>query len=428
MDNASSNDVGIRHLKRWLLSQNGLVLNGEHLHTRCCAHILNLIVKDGLTIVNESIMRIRSAVRYVRRTPSRFQRFKKCIDRETITFKGYVGLDCETRWNATYTMLSSAVKHMKTFIELEFTDQQYVIEMSKEKGVPTLKDWEEVGSILPFLKIFHDATMRVSGSSYLTNNLYMLEVFSVGQKIAKMCRSEDASLKSMALKMRAKYNKYWGDPDSLNMFLLIAMVLDPRRKMKLVDWMARRIYCTAKAESLTTKIQSYLKSIYEEYSGGGVSRLGNYGNVAGVLNEAEDPYELCDFYESDECNTSVTELQKYLINENVEEDRPDFDLLEWWKINSSRLPILASIARDVLAIPISTVASESTFSTGGRVLDPYRSSLTPRIVEALICTQDWLDAPFTCFLSSEDLDVIEKIEEGKILFYPFLLLTSCLIG
>ncbi|CAN1319435.1 Putative AC transposase [Linum perenne] len=44
------------------------------------------------------------------------------------------------------------------------------------------------------------------------------------------------------------------------------------------------------------------------------------------------------------------------------------------------------MARDVLAVPISSVASDSAFSTRGRVLRNFHSSLTPAIVEALIYT------------------------------------------
>ncbi|KAL8102179.1 hypothetical protein AgCh_026902 [Apium graveolens] len=41
-------------------------------------------------------------------------------------------------------------------------------------------------------------------------------------------------------------------------------------------------------------------------------------------------------------------------------------------------------------MPVSSVASEAAFSTGGRTIDAYRSSLSPKTAEALICSQDWL--------------------------------------
>jgi hypothetical protein len=90
----------------------------------------------------------------------------------------------------------------------------------------------------------------------------------------------------------------------------------------------------------------------------------------------------------------------------------EFDILLWWRVNAPKYLILAEIAHDILVIPISTVASESAFSNGGRTLDPFRSSLSPLTVDALICTQDWLK-------SNEDLEnenIIEIFDEhGKYL-------------
>ncbi|KAL6286686.1 hypothetical protein ACE6H2_011076 [Prunus campanulata] len=72
---------------------------------------------------------------------------------------------------------------------------------------------------------------------------------------------------------------------------------------------------------------------------------------------------------------------------------------------SSNFGVLAAIARDVLAIPVSTVASESTFSTGGRTINSFRSSLSLAMVEALICTHNWLKS------TSISLEVEPTIEE-----------------
>ncbi len=61
------------------------------------------------------------------------------------------------------------------------------------------------------------------------------------------------------------------------------------------------------------------------------------------------------------------------------------DILSFWKGNQFRYPELVAMVRDVLSIPISTVASKSTFSVGGRVINQFSSALKPNVIEALIC-------------------------------------------
>ena len=86
-----------------------------------------------------------------------------------------------------------------------------------------------------------------------------------------------------------------------------------------------------------------------------------------------------------------TELDIYLEDLRAPV-RPDenFNVIAWWKKNSDAYPILSLMARDFLAIPVSTVSSESAFSAAGRILGKNRTSLAPEILEALICAKDWL--------------------------------------
>jgi hypothetical protein len=58
--------------------------------------------------------------------------------------------------------------------------------------------------------------------------------------------------------------------------------------------------------------------------------------------------------------------------------------------NIGKFPILARMARDILAVPASMVASESAFSSGEKIINDYRSRLTSETVEALICLQNWI--------------------------------------
>ena len=80
----------------------------------------------------------------------------------------------------------------------------------------------------------------------------------------------------------------------------------------------------------------------------------------------------------------------HFIDEGVLKRSEDFDILGWCKSNGLKYPNLQRIARDILAILVTTVASESTFSTSGRLLSPHRSRLHPKTIAAMMCAQNWL--------------------------------------
>ena len=50
------------------------------------------------------------------------------------------------------------------------------------------------------------------------------------------------------------------------------------------------------------------------------------------------------------------------------------------------------MARDVFAVPVSTIPSESCFSSANRILTDKRSKLGAHVFERLVCLKDWIDA------------------------------------
>ena len=105
--------------------------------------------------------------------------------------------------------------------------------------------------------------------------------------------------------------------------------------------------------------------------------------------------------------------------DNAEGNLSTFNILKYWTINSSRFPILSRMIHDVLAVSISTIAFELAFSRDDHILDPFRSSLTPRMVQTLLCTEDWLHVTMSSTKMSveEDLDALEIHVIGKLALY-----------
>ncbi|KAG4204969.1 hypothetical protein ERO13_A04G073701v2 [Gossypium hirsutum] len=73
--------------------------------------------------------------------------------------------------------------------------------------------------------------------------------------------------------------------------------------------------------------------------------------------------------------------------------------------SSIRYHEFSLLARDLLAILILIIASVSAFSTGKKVITPLRSSLKLKMVQVIVCFDDWMRAKgfstcnyYSCFL------------------------------
>ncbi|KAG2724850.1 hypothetical protein I3760_01G037400 [Carya illinoinensis] len=416
VDNASSNDTAISYLRHFL---TGNVLGGKYMHMRCCAHILNLVVNEGLKECNDAITMVRNAVRYVRSSPARLEKFKRCAEKEKIDSKKMLSLDVQTRWNSTYIMLEAAEKFEKAFRWMESEDHNFLSYFKDGNiGPPRVEEWETVRVFVKFFKMFYDATCRFFGSLYVTANTSFLEICMLQKELVRLSESDNNCLMNMAVSMRIKYDKYWGSLDRMNLMLLIAVVLDPRSKLGLLTFHLKKIHDECRAEELVLNVRQLLSDLYAEYNDAFSSSSVNSTEHVPPLPStstkvSEDNHESQFFAEwllassASRSTSAKREIERY-FSDGCEAFIQSFDLLNWWKVNEPNYPILARIARDLLLMPVSTVASESAFSTGGRVLDPFWSSLAPRTVEALICTQNWLRHPSTPIDIREAMDNVES--------------------
>lgn len=434
VDNASANDKANTVLKERLSNRNSdaLMMNGDFMHIRCGAHILNLIANEGLEDISNSIVSVRNAVKYVRTSNSRLESFKRWVEVEKIT-RGSVVLDCVTRWNSTYLMLKSALKYKVAFDRMADMDKPYdawfkEVDSNKKKrdGPPMAIDWDNARHMVRFLKAFYDSTLAFSSSIKVTSNGCYNEICKIQSSVQKMAFSQDSDLTEMASAMTAKFDKYWEGTEKINKILIVAGVLDPRRKMVFTMFSFELIYGKGNPKCVEMKelVMDVLEKLFDIYS----VRYATSNLQPSVSCDAENVTQVHQDFENMEVDniddpflkfmvakkTSVAvvnELVKYLKDElHVTTENSlglPFDLLDWWKTNSSKYPIMSLMAREVLAIPVSSVASESAFSTGDRILDQYRSCLTPDMVEALVLTQDWLRAS----LRSEAMKSLDKLEE-----------------
>ncbi|KAG8372695.1 hypothetical protein BUALT_Bualt12G0093300 [Buddleja alternifolia] len=391
--NQPLSDGAVDNLRALLSVKNPLMLNGQLLLGNCFARSLSTIVQDALTCVEGVVKKVRDSVKYVKTSESREEKFIELKHQLQVPSSKNLVIDDQTQWNTTYEMLLAASELKEVFSCLDTSDPDY-------KDAPSVVDWTQIETLCVYLKPLFDTANILTSATTSTTNTFFHEAWKIQLELARAAASEDPFVSSLTKSMQENFDKYW---KSCCFILAMAVVMDPRFKMKLVEFSFSKIYGD-EAASYVKVVDEGIHELFLEYVALPLPLSPAYaedaanGNVKAELDDsqgiASNGIGLTDFdafIMESTSQLSRSELDQYL-EESLLPRVHEFDVVGWWKLNRLKYPTLSKMARDILSIPVCTVPAASVFDTVRKEMDGYRCSLRPETVEALICAKDWLQS------------------------------------
>ncbi|CAI9089084.1 OLC1v1023587C3 [Oldenlandia corymbosa var. corymbosa] len=378
-DNHSSHDDIVRTIRDQLCEQRVLVCNGQMFDVRCAANVVKLMAQDALDTSFEITEKFRECIRYVKSSQAAQDKFNEVVQIAGVDSQKCLCLDNPLQWNSTYIMLDALMEYRSAFVLLPEHDPLYTI-------CPSYKEWDRGSAITSFLKLFVEVSNVFVGNKFCTANIYFTEICDIHLQLIDWCQNPDDFISCLALKMKTRFDEYW---KKCSLALAIAAILDPRFKMKLVEYYYPQIYGSTCQDCIQI-VSNCMKALYNGHAPQSASQgQGQLGSGA----NGESRSRLAGFdkfvMETSQNPSVKSDLDKYL-EEPLFPRNADFNILNWWKAHTPRYPTLSTMARNILGIPLSKVSMDSLFSTGDKVIDQSWSSLRPDTLQALLCTQDWI--------------------------------------
>lgn len=401
-DNASNNTSAVQKLK----IKYEPILNGVFYHSRCVAHIINLVVQHGLDVpeikkVKEDFKKmLQDVFATSKRTRKEYEKLCKDLNKPCLG----PNWDVPTRWNSTWKMFDSAIQQRAT---LELFHDGLVTKGLAKNEFPTL-GWDSIVRLNELLEVFKSATTILSGVYYPTSSLVLKNLYFMCGKINDFQFAGNV-YETMIAPMKAKFKKYF---EQMPPAITCAAVLNPCLNVSGVEMLIENICFDLGlndedpdfSEKAIQHFKKCLEDMFDLY-------LVKYGSTSNIRQQMASVSSSSRFQNPDlnlynnlrnvsskrsRASTPSSELGRYMgtdfLATMLPEEFSNFDNLAWWKEKEAHFPVLAAMARDLLSVQASTVASESVFSLSGRILSVRRTRLTPTSLETCICLKDYLDA------------------------------------
>lgn len=159
-------------------------------------------------------------------------------------------------------MLDTALKFRRVF---SYVDPPNGSKIPENEKPPQDMDWKNIEMLVVFLKGFYRLSTRISGSLYVTSNKGFFEIVYAFILLRKWEKNDDPQFKDMAISMKEKFDKYWGDINKMNMLIYMVVILDPEYKLFGLELALLDMYGKYDGEVLATSVKECAYTLFEEY-------------------------------------------------------------------------------------------------------------------------------------------------------------------
>ncbi|GJW30076.1 zinc finger BED domain-containing protein RICESLEEPER 2-like protein [Tanacetum coccineum] len=254
LDNASNNTSAMDKLKLKYEPPMG----GRFYHSRCVAHIINLVVQAGLEVpaidaIRESFKTmLKDIFKSSARTRQRY--VKICKDAEKPCLRP--NWDVPTRWNSTYHMFLSGLKQQNTLAYFH----DVLANKNRCNHFPA-ENWVIIQSLTQLLEVFNNATEILSGVYYPTSPLVLQQIFFMSTVLSEY-ELEGGILSSMIKPMKKKLRKYF---QHMPPIITCSAALNPCFNVNGVDYLIESISTDLEFfdDGFASKSKSYFKESLE---------------------------------------------------------------------------------------------------------------------------------------------------------------------
>ncbi|KAJ4904962.1 hypothetical protein Rs2_18913 [Raphanus sativus] len=251
------NKSAVENLRCCLSARNQHVMNGQLLLGSCYARLLSGMAQDmlGAEELRTPVKKVRDSVKHVKTKDSCSERFDELKTQLQTQSTKDLRIDNQTKWDTTYGMLLAAYEHKEVFSCLGSCDLEYKISMSPE-------EWRKIEVLCSCLKILFDAANVLTGPTRLTANDMYHEMTKLQLELSHAAMSEEPDVRDLATPLREKFDEYWR---GCFLLLSVAVVMDPRFKMKLIEFSFSKAY-GEDAEKWIRSVDDAVHELYNDYS------------------------------------------------------------------------------------------------------------------------------------------------------------------